>query len=197
MTKKEQIKELQEQVRNINTEINELYKKWIQMKYGTKEYKQTFKEIKRLTVKTYEPIYQIELLKGIIYHEDEWITKIYAESHESLEDARKKLLEKLSKLDGVKIINNGSGVKVIEVLTRYKIYRYSIHAHYCSEVIGTKEILDDWAITMEGAPEGTTKTEEIRGLVYCAWCDKNTFNALRNKYYWEDGSENESENNIK
>lgn len=196
MAKKERIKELQEQVRNINNEINELSKKWIQMKYGTKEYKQTFKEIKRLSAKTYEPIYQIELLKGVIYHEDEWITKIYGESHTSLEDARKNLLEKLSKLDGVKIINDKSGVKTIEVLTRYKIYRYNIHAHYCSEVIGTKEVLDDFAIEVEGAPEGTTRTEEITGLVYCAWCDKNTFNAFRNKYYWEDGSENESESNI-
>lgn len=180
MTKQEQIKELQEQVRKIKEQQRPLWERWASHDYDSKEFKKIYKEIKKLEALTYEPIYQIEVLKGVVYHEEKWITEITSDLCDSLEEARKNLLEKLSKLDGVKVINDKSGIKLIEVLTKNKVYHYEIHGHYISHQVGEKM----------GERVSLFKKEQVIVPIYVtkfrARCGKNVFNAFRGEYYWED-----------
>lgn len=78
-----------------------------------------------------------EVLDGKVWNNEKWATSFTADSYESLEDARNKLAELLIKMNGVEIIND-KGVRVVYITTKYKIYRYEIHAHYGNEVIGTE-----------------------------------------------------------
>lgn len=82
---------------------------------------------------------QIELnrLEGKTYDYPEWITSVDARSDESLDDARRKLIEKLSGMRGVTVTMPESGsVASVHVWTDWKVYHYTIHGHYTSKVVG-------------------------------------------------------------
>lgn len=103
----------------------------------TKKYKNYWKNINSLDKERNEVKYQIELLDGKVWNNEKWATELSSTSYESLEDARTKLADMLSKMNGVEI-NNEKGVRIVYITTKYKIYRYEIHGHYGSEVIGTE-----------------------------------------------------------
>lgn len=147
----------------------------------TKESRELRAKIKQANRDFYVAFDEYEKENGLVYTNKKWITKIYGdfiayednENKPCLELARKSLLEKLSKMNGVKVINDKNGVKTIEVKTKDKIYYYSIHAYYCCEKIGEEEYI--------GLAGNTCKRDITRnGCQGCVY--KNTFNALRNKF---------------
>ena len=147
----------------------------------TKESRELRAKIKQANRDFYVAFDEYEKENGLVYTNDKWITKLYGdfiafegnEDKHCLELARKSLLEKLSKLNGVKVISSKSGVKSVEVKTKDKIYCYSIHAYYCVEKIGEEEY-----IGLLGKPGKRDITRNgCQGCVY-----KNTANFSRNKF---------------
>ena len=147
----------------------------------TKESKELRAKIKQANRDFYVAFDEYEKENGLVYTNNKWITKIYGdfiafegnENKHCLELARKSLLEKLSKLNGVKVVSSKSGIKSVEVKTKDKIYCYSIHAYYCVEKIGEEEY-----IGLLGKPCKRDITRNgCQGCVY-----KNTENYFRDKF---------------
>ena len=74
------------------------------------------------------------------------------------EKARKALLDKISNLPYVKIVDGKSGVKTIEVDAGWKILYGEIHAHYYSEVVGQEKVKS----LFEGVEDYTRDVYETR-----------------------------------
>ena len=147
----------------------------------TKESRELREKIKQANRDFYVAFDEYEKENGLVYTNDKWITKLYGdfiafegnENKRCLELARKSLLDKLSKLNGVKVVSGKSGVKSVEVKTKDKIYYYSIHAYYCCEKIGEEEYI--------GLAGNTCKRDITRnGCQGCVY--KNTANFSRNKF---------------
>lgn len=96
-------------------------------KYSQKKYNNLLKERNSILA-------DLDEIDGLIYNDEEWIAKKFYISEKSLSDARLGLAKILSKLNGVEV-EEKSGVQKVTVNTKWKVYRFVIHAHYtCEEV---------------------------------------------------------------
>lgn len=102
-----------------------------------KNREQLVKEVEKINSRSNNTLKEINLIDGKIWDNEKWATELSSTSYESLEDARTKLADMLSKMNGVEV-KNEKGVRIVYITTKYKIYRYEIHAHYVNEVIGTE-----------------------------------------------------------
>lgn len=173
---------IQTQNEMIFAEQDYLAKKPMGSFHLTKEGKEHLAKIKNANRDFYIVFDKYEMENGLVYTDKTWITKIYGDfvafeekSEGALELARRKLLEKLSKMNGITIIDEKSGVKSVMVRTPSKDYYYSIHAYYCVEKIGEEEYI--------GMFGGTHKRDITRnGCQGCVY--KNTYSVFRDK--WQD-----------
>lgn len=146
MTKREQLVKEVEELNLKCSEIFEELKTWEnenRNKYInitlTKKYKSSWKSIMELDKQIKELKYQIELIDGKVWDNEKWVTSFTSTSSSSLKEARDELANMLSEMNGVEIENN-KGIKVVYVTTKYKVYKYELHAHYGHEVIGTEKV---------------------------------------------------------
>ena len=103
-------------------------------KLYTKEWKNLSKRYNDISVKYKRILIEEGRKNGIFY--DPSLGLQESDYCETEEKARRNLIDKLSSLKYVKILNNKNGVKWVEIDSGWKIYRYSIHAHHSYEVIG-------------------------------------------------------------
>lgn len=98
-----------------------------------------YKKLIKITNEMKKEAVELGKKEGIYWNESFWATSICSDNFETYEEARKDLLDKLSKYKSVKIINGKRGVKLIEVDSGWKLYRYTINAHNASEIIGYED----------------------------------------------------------
>lgn len=102
---------------------------------------------------------------------NDWVTALKSEPCDTYENARQAFLDLVKDMDGVTIINGNKGVKLIEVRTKYKLYRYEIHAEAVRIKVGEKVLTQD-DDGFEGTVVIDVYTEAYVGKVY-----KNVYNA--------------------
>lgn len=102
---------------------------------------------------------------------NEWITTLKSEPCDTCENARQAFLDLVKDMDGVTIINGKKGVKLIEVRTKYKLYRYEIHAETIHVKVGEKVLTQD-DDGFDGVAVIDVYAEAYVGRVY-----KNIYNA--------------------
>ena len=137
--------------------------------YKTKQWKDGCKELRELEKQYTQLARQKEFEDGLLYDDEEWITKKFYTSEKSLADARLGLAKLLSKLNGVSV-KEKKGVQLIEVKTKWKIYYYTIHAHYGIEVLETETRPSLSLFKTDRTIEVITKSKTI----YQAWLDFNS-----------------------
>lgn len=81
---------------------------------------------------------ELDVIDNKTYNDDEWITNKTFTSIISLSDARLNFSKMLSKLQGVSV-EEKSGVSVVKVITKWKVYYYEIHARYEIEELEFEE----------------------------------------------------------
>ena len=101
----------------------------------------------------------------------EWVTVLKSEPCDTCEKARQAFLDLVKDMDGVSIINDSKGVKVIEVKTKYKLYRYEIHAETVRIKVGEKVLTQD-----DDGFEGTV-TIDVYKEAYIGRVYKNIYNS--------------------
>ena len=124
MNREELIKRQQE----LNEEWAVMAKRWI-----ASDFKRTKEDKKReweIIKENKEIQRELDKLDGKTYNNEKWITKFVGESYETLKAARFDLINKIKNLPGVKVGEDKTGVVSVTVYTEYKIYYYTIHAHY-------------------------------------------------------------------
>lgn len=84
---------------------------------------------------------EIDILDGKTYINKKWITAFEGQG-DTLQKARFNLISQIKDLPGVEIDSRPSGVANITVYSKYKIYYFTIHAHYYARVIGTETYKD-------------------------------------------------------
>lgn len=124
-----------------------------------------WKHFKALCIENSNLQREFDKLDGKTYDCEKWITKFIGNSYESLKAARFDLINQIKDLHGVEVGEEKSGVVGVTVYTEYKIYYYTIHAHY------RVEIVKEWE---ENTPFGKTTRQETRNI-YQAWCENNGF----------------------
>lgn len=73
---------------------------------------------------------ELDKIENHTYNNSVWITNFIGNSYESLKAARFDLINKIKNLPGVEVGEDKTGVVLVKVYTEYKIYYYTIHAHY-------------------------------------------------------------------
>ena len=101
----------------------------------------------------------------------EWITALKSNPCDTCEKSRQAFLDLVKDMDGVTVINGKKGVKLIEVRTEYKLYRYEVHAETIQVKVGEKLLTRD-DDGFEGTAVLNVYKEMYIGRVY-----KNTYNA--------------------
>lgn len=123
---------------------------------------------------------ELEKIDGLIWTDEQWITSIQSDPFDNQEDARQNLLDKVSSMNGVRIVRGGNGVKVIEVLTATKMYDYVIHAHCTPVQVGTKKVENPFLI------DGDKEYYEspVYETKWIATIERNVFNAYRSEFFY-------------
>lgn len=110
-------------------------------------------------------------MSGNYWTGTEWVTALKSEPCDTCEKARQTFLDLVKDMDGVTIINGKKGVKLIEVRTKYKLYRYEIHAETIQVKVGEKILNQD-----DDGFEGTAVID-IYANAYIGRVYKNVYNA--------------------
>lgn len=86
-------------------------------------------------------------MKKDYWTKSEWITKFESAPCKTYEEARQDFVNLVKDMDGVTVIEGKRGVKLIEVRTNTKLYRYEVHAESVQVKTGeqrwVKDIWDD------------------------------------------------------
>lgn len=145
----------------LNAEFTEITNRWINNGFNRSK---ADKNREREIIKENADIQrELDKIDGKTYDCETWITRFIGESYESLKAARFDLINAIKDLHGVEVGEEKSGCVGVTVYTEYKIYHYTIHAHYRVEVI------KEWK---EQGMFGEVTRQETR-TIYQAWCEKS------------------------
>ena len=109
----------------------------------------------------------------------EWITKLESEPYETCEKARQAFLYLVKNMDGVTVLEDKHGVKLVEVRTKTKLYKYEIHAETTHVKVGEREVTpEDDDFFDDGFDDvPCSYREDIYKQMYVGKVYKNIYNA--------------------
>ena len=112
-------------------------------------------------------------MKKDYWTKKEWITTLSSEPCVTCEGARQAFVDLIKDMDGVTVINDKRGIKIIEVRSEYKLYKYEVHAETVKVKIGEIEVTEDeHGFTGEGS-----YMEDVCVQMYIGKVSRNIYNA--------------------